>query len=85
LRHSWYSKLLEETEKGFSRNASGESLHASLIALGELLEHAGTLFILILFGDWRIQASCGKIIAGKIYFWRPVLRYSDIEIPGTKV
>ena len=40
-RVTWYYRLFEETEKGLARSASVESIHGSLLAIGEMLRNTG--------------------------------------------
>jgi FKBP12-rapamycin complex-associated protein len=42
-RVQWYYRLFEETQRGLTRSASMESVHGSLLALGELMNHTGKL------------------------------------------
>ena len=37
----WYYRLFEETQRGLTRVTSLETVHGSLLALGELLRHTG--------------------------------------------
>lgn len=41
-RVQWYYRLFEETQRGLTRVTSLETVHGSLLALGELLRHTGT-------------------------------------------
>ena len=40
-RVQWYYRLFEETQRGLTRVTSLETVHGSLLALGELLRHTG--------------------------------------------
>lgn len=40
-RVQWYYRLFEETQRGLTRSSSMESVHGSLLALGELMNHTG--------------------------------------------
>ena len=44
-RVQWYYKLFEETVKGLGKGASVESVHGSLMAVGELLGHSGEFML----------------------------------------
>lgn len=40
-RGQWYWRLCEEMQRGLASRTSVESIHGSLLALGELLQHTG--------------------------------------------
>uniref|UniRef100_A0A7S1SYY6 Serine/threonine-protein kinase TOR n=1 Tax=Tetraselmis chuii TaxID=63592 RepID=A0A7S1SYY6_9CHLO len=44
-RVQWYYRLFEETQRGLTRSASMESVHGSLLALGELMNHTGEFML----------------------------------------
>ncbi|GAM22047.1 hypothetical protein SAMD00019534_052220 [Acytostelium subglobosum LB1] len=41
LRLQWYQKIYDESQKAFKQNGSPESIHGSLLTLGELLRNTG--------------------------------------------
>lgn len=41
FRLQWYQKIFEEAQKGFTKQNNLESIHASLITIGELLKYTG--------------------------------------------
>lgn len=44
-RVQWYYRLFEETQRGLTRVTSVETVHGSLLALGELLRHTGEFML----------------------------------------
>lgn len=44
-RVQWYYRLFEETQRGLTRVVSVETVHGSLLALGELLRHTGEFML----------------------------------------
>lgn len=44
-RVQWYYRLFEETQRGLTRVTSVETVHGSLLALGELLRHSGEFML----------------------------------------
>ncbi|KAI3435635.1 hypothetical protein D9Q98_001694 [Chlorella vulgaris] len=44
-RVQWYYRLFEETQRGLTRVTSLETVHGSLLALGELLRHTGEFML----------------------------------------
>lgn len=44
-RVQWYYRLFEETQRGLTRVVSMETVHGSLLALGELLRHTGEFML----------------------------------------
>jgi FKBP12-rapamycin complex-associated protein len=44
-RVQWYYRLFEETQRGLTRVTSIETVHGSLLALGELLSHTGEFML----------------------------------------
>ena len=44
-RVKWYYRLFEETQRGLTRATSVETVHGSLLALGELLRHTGEFML----------------------------------------
>ena len=40
-RVQWYYRLFESTQRGLARSQSTETVHGSMLALGELLRHTG--------------------------------------------
>ena len=44
-RVKWYYELFEETKRGARKSAGADSIHGSLLALGELLRHTGEFML----------------------------------------
>lgn len=44
-RVQWYYRLFDETHRGLQRTSQIECVHGSLMALGELVQHTGALFV----------------------------------------
>ena len=44
-RVKWYYELFEETKRGARRGAGSDSIHGSLLVIGELLRHTGEFML----------------------------------------
>jgi len=55
-RVQWYYRLFEETQRGLSRTTSVETVHGSLLALGELLCHTGEFMLA------RYREACDTVL-----------------------
>jgi len=67
LRLQWYHKIFEEAQKGFKSNTS-DTIHGSLIALGELLRNTGE------FMHTRFKEVCETVLKYKDHRDRLVKR-----------
>ena len=72
-RVQWYYKLFEQTMRGMARDQrsgampSADSIHGSLVALGELLQHTGEFLLArsaaglcLLLCDWEGAPGCSS-------------------------
>lgn len=55
-RVQWYYRLFEETQRGLSRTTSVETVHGSLLVLGELLCHTGEFMLA------RYREACDTVL-----------------------
>jgi len=56
-RVQWYYRLFEETQDGLAQNESLESIHGSLMVLGQLLAHTGEFMLA------RYREVCEKVLS----------------------
>lgn len=74
-RGQWYWRLCEEMQRGLATRTSVESIHGSLLALGQLLQHTGAHVPKASSGFCRDKDAYRLLFAHPVNFQREVPVY----------
>lgn len=92
-RVQWYYKLFQETQKGMIKGSSGEAIHGSLLAIGELLRHTGEFMLArykdVAEGVLKFRDSKDRVVRTTVALLLPKVaafspeRFTDDYLPTT--